>query len=104
MPFPLDTPQLTLSYVVQSSGCRRTVAHSSLMDLHFSLEPRKGVGEVFDWDCVQNITSETLHSHLGPLGLIVYASINKQITVIFPREGYLKGGFWDTEEDSEVKL
>lgn len=69
------------------------VAHSALMDLHFPLEPGKGVGEVFEWDCVQNITSETLNSHLGPLGLIVYASINKQITVIFPREGYLKEGF-----------
>lgn len=70
-----------------------TAAHPALMDLHFSLEPRKGVREVFKCDCVQNITSETLHSHLSPLGLIVYASINKQITVIFPREGYLKEGF-----------
>lgn len=81
-----------------------TVAHPALMDLHFSLEPRKVVGEVFEWDCVQNITSETLHSHLGPRGLIVYASINKQITVAFPREDYLGEGFWDLEEDSGVKL
>lgn len=87
MPFCLDTPQVTLSCVLG------TVAHPALMDLHFSLEPRRGVGEVFEWDCVQSITSEALNSHLGPLGLIVYASTNKQITVIFPREGYLEEGF-----------
>lgn len=102
IPFPLDTPQLTLPCVIQAVA--GTVAHPALMDLHFPLEPKKGVGEVFEWNSVQNITSGTLNSHLGPLGLTVYALINKQITVIFPREGCLKEGFWDMEEDSGVKL
>lgn len=33
-----------------------TVEHSALMDLDFPLEPKKGMGEVFEWDCVQSNT------------------------------------------------
>lgn len=90
VPFPLGTPQLTFPCVIQAVV--GTVAHPALMDLHFPLEPKKGVGEVFWWDCVHN-TNGTLNSHLGPLRLTVSALINKQITLIFPREGNLKEGF-----------
>lgn len=89
IPFPHDIPQLTLHCVIQAVV--GTVAHPALMDLRFLLEPKKGVGEVFEWDSVPNITSGTLNSHLGPLGLTVYALINKQITVVLPQRRLFKG-------------
>lgn len=70
-----------------------TVAHSALMDLIFSLGHKKEMGEAFEWDCVQGNTRGAPNSRHGLPGLTECASRNKQITVTFPREGYLSEGF-----------